>query len=251
MISSYLRIAIRHLLKNKGYTFINIAGLATGMAIALLIGLWVRDELSFDHYSTNHSRIAKGMIIQASPGQPTYMGDVITNIMGTTFRSQYKNLFTRTAQYADGGTSILLNTGDKTVTGNAIWAQSTLPAMFGFQLLRGTLPDEKDPSTAIIAQSLATSLFGNTDPIGKGVKVYNSVVFRISAVYADLPRNTTFYNTQIVMPWSNQENHYHNSSTDWNDHSEYLTHPAPPYTPYQRMPRNRPRLPPRPRTPLL
>jgi putative ABC transport system permease protein len=142
--------------------------------------------------------------------------------MGTTFRSKYKDLFTRTAQYCDGGTGILVNTGDKTVTGNAIWAQSTLPAMFGFQLLRGTLPDEKDPSTAIIAQSLATSLFGDTDPIGKSVKVYNNVVFRISAVYADLPRNTTFYHTQLVMPWYNKANQYHNSSTDWDDHSEYL-----------------------------
>src|SRR5580692_11512027 len=109
MLRSYFRIALRQLLKNKGYTFINIAGLATGMAIALLIGLWVVDELSFDHYSPNHSRIAVGMITQASPGQKTYTGDVITNIMGTTFRSQYSDLFTHTAQYADAGTGILIN----------------------------------------------------------------------------------------------------------------------------------------------
>jgi ABC-type antimicrobial peptide transport system permease subunit len=222
MIKNYFRLAWRHLVKQKGYSFINIAGLATGMAIALLIGLWIQDELSYDHYSANHSRIAKGMIIQASPGQRTYMGDVVTNIMGTTFRSQYKDLFTRTAQYADGGSGMLINTGDKTVTGNGIWAQSTLPSMFGFQLLRGALPDEKDPSTAIISQSMATSLFGNTDPIGQSIKVANNVVFRIGAVYADLPRNTTFYNTQVVMPWYNQDNKYHNSSTDWDDHSEFL-----------------------------
>jgi putative ABC transport system permease protein len=234
MIKNYFRLAWRHLIKQKGYSFINIAGLATGMAIALLIGLWIRDELSFDHYSPKHSRIAKGMIIQASPQSRPYMGDVITNIMGTTFRSQYKDLFTRTAQYCDGGTGILVNTGDKTVTGNAIWAQSTLPDMFGFQLLRGTLPDEKDPSTAIIAQSLATSLFGNTDPIGKSIKVYNNVVLRISAVYADLPRNTTFYNTQLVLPWYNKDNTYHNSSTDWDDHSQYLyVEMAPGITPAQ------------------
>ena len=221
MLKNYFVIAWRNLRNNKIYSFINIAGLATGMAIALLIGLWVQDELSFDHYSPNHSRIGVGMITQASPHE-TYTGDVITNIMGTTFRSQYSDLFTRTAQYADGGSGILINTGDKTVTGAAIWAQSTLPSMFGFRILKGSLPEEKDPSTAVIAQSLATSLFGNTDPIGKSVKVYNNIVFRIGAVYADLPRNTTFYNTQLLMPWYNQENHYHNSSTDWDDHSEYL-----------------------------
>ncbi len=222
MLRSYFRIALRQLLKNKGYTFINIAGLATGMAIALLIGLWIQDECSFNHYSPNHNRIAAGMIVQAAPGQPTYMGDVVTNIMGTTFRSQYKDLFTRTAQYADGGTGALINSGDKTVTANAIWAQSTLPSMFGFQLLRGSLPDERDPSTALISQSLATSLFGNSDPLGKTIKVANNVALRVGAVYSDLPRNTTFYNTQLVLPWYNQDNYYHNSSTNWDDHRLYL-----------------------------
>lgn len=221
MFKNYFRIALRQLLKNKGYTFINVAGLATGMAIALLIGLWIQDECSFDHYSPNHNRIAAGMIVQASHGN-SYMGDVVTNVMGTTFRSQYKDLFTRTAQYADGGTRALINSGDKTVTACAIWAQSTLPSMFGFQLLRGSLPDEKDPSTALISQSLATSLFGNSDPLGNTIKVANNVALRVGAVYRDLPRNTTFYNTQLVLPWCNQDNHYHNSSTDWDDHSLYL-----------------------------
>ena len=222
MLLSYLRIAWRHLTKNRVYSFINITGLATGMAIALLIGLYITDEFSFDHYSPNHSRIAAGMITQAAPGQQTYTGDVITNIMGITLREQYKDLFTRTAQYAGAGDGILINSGDKTVTGTAIWAQTELPAMFGFHLLDGSLPDAKDPSTALIAQSLATSLFGNTEPVGKTIKVYNDVQVRIGAVYADLPRNTTFYNVKLLMPWYNQANHYHNSSADWDDHSEFL-----------------------------
>ena len=64
MLKNYIRIAWRNLLKNRTSSIINIAGLATGMAIALIIGLWIADELSFDHYHTNHSRLAKGMIIQ-------------------------------------------------------------------------------------------------------------------------------------------------------------------------------------------
>jgi putative ABC transport system permease protein len=222
MLRNYFTTAWRHLAKNKGYSFINIAGLATGMAIALLISLWITDELSFDHYSPKHSRIAAAMITQASPGQRPYTGDVITNIMATTFRAQYSDLFTHTAQYAGAGDATLINSGDKIVTGNAIWAQSELPAMFGFQLLSGSLPDTKDPSTALISQSLAASLFGKTDPIGKTIKVYNNLEVRVGAVYADLPRNTTFYNTKLLLPWYNQQNHYHNSSTSWDDHSDYL-----------------------------
>ena len=64
MLKNYLHIAWRNLLKNRTSSIINITGLATGMAIALIIGLWIADELSFDHYHSNHSRLAKGMIIQ-------------------------------------------------------------------------------------------------------------------------------------------------------------------------------------------
>jgi putative ABC transport system permease protein len=59
MIKSFFKIAWRNLLKNKAFSLINISGLAVGMAIALLIGVWVVDELSFDSYHHNHDRIAK------------------------------------------------------------------------------------------------------------------------------------------------------------------------------------------------
>lgn len=59
MLRNYFKIAFRNLSKNQGYTFINIAGLATGMAVALLIGLWIWDELTFNRYHKNYDRIAQ------------------------------------------------------------------------------------------------------------------------------------------------------------------------------------------------
>src|SRR6478735_8737934 len=61
MIKNYFKIAIRNLLKNPGYSFINIAGLAIGMAVAIIIGLWIWDELSFDKYHQNYDSIAQVM----------------------------------------------------------------------------------------------------------------------------------------------------------------------------------------------
>src|ERR1700728_1435062 len=58
MLQNYFLLAWRHLTKKKVYSVINIAGLSTGMTIALLIGLWINDELSFDHYFPNHQRLA-------------------------------------------------------------------------------------------------------------------------------------------------------------------------------------------------
>ena len=69
MIKNYFKIAWRNLLKNKVYSFINITGLATGMAIALLIGLWIWDELSFDKYHKNHDRLAQVMLNQTMKGE--------------------------------------------------------------------------------------------------------------------------------------------------------------------------------------
>ncbi|NOS56930.1 MAG: ABC transporter permease, partial [Cyclobacteriaceae bacterium] len=59
MLKNYFKIAFRNLVKQKGYSFINIAGLATGMAVAILIGLWIWDELSYDRYHQNYDRIAQ------------------------------------------------------------------------------------------------------------------------------------------------------------------------------------------------
>src|ERR1700731_611624 len=102
MFKSYLTVAWRSLTRNKGYAAINIAGLATGMAIALLIGLWVADEMSFDHYTPNHSRIARGMVNSAAQGQ-VFTGEWVSMAMGKALRTQYADLFTRTALACGGG----------------------------------------------------------------------------------------------------------------------------------------------------
>lgn len=222
MLRSYFRSAFRHFTRNKGYSAINIVGLASGMAIALLIGLWIADELSFDDYSPNHSHIAVAMVTQRAPGQRTYTGDIIATVMGNTFRNQYHDLFSRTALTHNGGGGILIADGNKTVTGNALWVQQTLPDLFGFHILKGSSTALGDPSTALIARSLAKSLFGDADPIGRSIKTYDQLDFQIGGVYDDLPRNTTFYNIQLLLPWYNKANDYRVHNTNWDDHDSRL-----------------------------
>jgi ABC-type antimicrobial peptide transport system permease subunit len=227
MLKTYVTLAWRHLRKNRGYTTINIAGLSIGMAIALIIGLWITDELSFDHYAPNHQRLAVGMwsarLPNATKKDEFFTGTTIPVPLGTAYSTQYKDLFSRVAITDNGeGYSRLFNFGDKTVSGIALVAQPDLPGMFGFQMLSGNADATKDPSTIIIARSLATALFGKEDPIGKSVKVDNALDFRIGGVYADLPRNTTFNKLQAIIPWSNQSNNYRNQNTNWRDHNSRL-----------------------------
>jgi ABC-type antimicrobial peptide transport system permease subunit len=221
MFRNYFLLAWRHLQKNRGYSAINIAGLAVGMALTLIIALWITDEFSFDHYAPDHRRIGVAM-------HYIYMGDqnatneTIPMPWGNTFRSQYSNLFTSTALTSGSAFDGLVSYGERVVNSKAVWAQMELPRIFGFRFTKGDLASAKDPSTVLISQSLAIALFGNTDPIGKTIKGGNEINFRVGGVYEDLPRNTTFYGLQVILPWYNKGNDYRNTSTDWNDHDGAL-----------------------------
>jgi ABC-type antimicrobial peptide transport system permease subunit len=221
MFQNYFLLAWRHLGRNRGYTAINIAGLSIGMAIALVIGLWITDEANFDHYATNHSRLAAGMLNMrlnnAAKKEDFLTFERIMMPLGSTLHTQYKDLFSRVALTHPSGNR-LFNYRDKTVSGISLTAQYDLPGMFSFRMLSGNAGATKDPSTIIIAQSLATALFGNGDPMGKTVKVDNAIEYRVGGTYADLPKNTTFNGTQAIFPWGNAENAYHRDNTDWQDH---------------------------------
>ena len=219
MLKNYLLIAWRNLTKNKAYSIINIVGLGAGMAIALLIGLWITDEVNFDHYATDHSRLAQGMVIQYGNGQ-IYNGTVVATPMGQALRDKYAGFFKRTA-LTHGAGNCLCSIGDKRLRAATIYAQQDLPSMWSFHLVRGSVDALKDPSTMMISQSLSTALFGTSDPLGKISRV-DDIEFRIGAVYEDLPDNTSFYGVKAVLPWYNPANSYYIQNTDWGDHNANL-----------------------------
>ena len=219
MFKNYLLIAWRNLTKNKVYSIINITGLGIGMAIALLIGLWVADEVNFDHYAKDHSRLAQGMVIQYGNGQ-IFNGTVVATPMGQALRDKYAGLFKRTALTHDAG-NCLYSIGDKRLRAATIYAQQDLPSMWSFHLVRGAIDALKDPSTMLISQSLATALFGDSDPVGK-ISHVDDIEFRVGGVYEDLPVNTSFYGVKAVLPWYNPANSYYINNTNWGDHNANL-----------------------------
>ncbi|GGB19406.1 ABC transporter permease [Puia dinghuensis] len=218
MLKSYLTIAWRHLRKNRGFSLINITGLGMGMAITLIIGLWVADEYSFDHYHANHARIAEAMCLQAQPNHPFYTNRIASTPMGVALHG-YKDLFDKVAEVAFCGNRILA-VGDKSFSRQAAWAEPEFPEMFTFRMIHGSRSALKDLSTLMISQSMATGLFGNADPIGKTVKLDNEHSLRVGGVFEDLPANTSYHSLQIVLPWYSPINKYYNTNTDWNDHNQ-------------------------------
>jgi len=217
MLRNYFHVAIRHLRKNQGSTIINIVGLSTGMAIALIIGLWIVDELSYNHYFPDHQRIAQAMITQTTK-EDSYTGSTVTMPMGKEFRDKYHDLFSSVALTHYNGNH-LFGAGDRHLSGLAFWADYQFSEMFKPKMLHGSMASAKDPSTTLISQSLATALFGKDDPVGKTVRYDDRIDFKVGGVYEDFPRNTTFPNPAAILPWDNQENAYHANNTNWQDHN--------------------------------
>jgi putative ABC transport system permease protein len=217
MFKNYFKIALRNLRNNKAFASLNIAGLAIGMATAILIGLWVSDELNYDHYNPNYEKLAKIMITQTHGGD-TYDETTITMPLGYTLETKYKDLFKKVALISFPNLHVLAS-GDKKISGNGIYAQELFPSMFGLSILNGNMKVLKDPSSVMIAKSLAVSLFGNENPVNKTILLDNNLNMKIGAVYEDLPENSSFATTTLLLPWTNTMNNYLSNNTNWNDHN--------------------------------
>jgi putative ABC transport system permease protein len=217
MLRNNFKIAWRHLLKSKLYSSINIIGLATGMAVAMLIGLWVLDELSFDTYHTNHHRLAEIMGIESFNGQVTVEVNAAVPLAAELhgrYPGDFKNL-ALTAMNVH-----VLEAGDKKITQWGTWAQPAFPAMFSLRMVEGDQGGLKDPGSILLSQWLAKSLFGPNDPMGKLVRVDNKTNMRVTGIYEDLPQNTTLSGTDCLLAWDNKDNRGASDSAadDWSNH---------------------------------
>lgn len=199
MFRSYFKIGWRNLLRNKGYSAINIAGLAMGMAVAILIGLWMYDELSFDTYHPNHDRIAQVMqhrdfngAISTGISMPAVMGEEIRNVYGTDFKYVLQSTwnFDHTLAYGD---KIFLKTGS--------FIEPGVTEMLSLKMVAGTRDGLKDMNSILLSESVARAYFGEDDPINKILRVDNQTNVNVTGVYEDLPDNTSFRNLKFILPW--------------------------------------------------
>ena len=199
MIKNYLKTAWRNILRNKATSFINISGLAVGMAIAILIGLWINDELSFDKYHKNYNTIAQAMQSLTYNGQ-TNTDNVVSQPLANELRTTYGSNFKQVLLSSFAWTHILTS-GDKQLLKPGNFMQPAAPDMFTLNMLKGTRSGLKDPSSILLAASTAKALFGDADPINKVVKMDNKFNVKVTGVYEDLPENTTLHNLDFIAPW--------------------------------------------------
>ncbi|QDK79062.1 FtsX-like permease family protein [Spirosoma sp. KCTC 42546] len=218
MIRNYVKIAWRNLVRNKSYSAINIVGLSVGMTVAMLIGLWVYDELSFNSYHQNHDRIAQVLENETlENGVQTFSS--LPMPLSQELRTKYPNDFKYVVASTAGFEQIIAYQDKKfTKTGN--YAEAEFPDLMTLKMIKGTRSGLKDPNSVLLSESVAKALFGDADPLQKAVKIGNKYTVQVTGVYEDLPHNSAFTDVTFVAPidllFENKEdrNNWRSSSFD-------------------------------------
>jgi len=200
MIKNYFKIAWRNLVKSKGYSLINIGGLAVGMAVVVLIGLWIWDELSYNKYYKNYEKIAQVMQHQNFNGE---MATQVANpyLMASAIRNKYGSDFKYVVQSSWNGNHTLAFGENKfSKTGSFFEPEAT--EMLSLKMVRGTRGGLKEPYSILLSESVARTFFGDADPINKVLKLNNKVDVKITGVYEDFPYSTSFKEVTFMLPWA-------------------------------------------------
>lgn len=195
MIVYNFKIGFRNLRRQKGYASLNIVGLAIGIACCLFIGLFVRDELSFDEQYANAGRIFRVVTkVESRSGTNYYSGTPVP--LGPALRQEFPEV-RRAARFWQAAREVV-RTEDKAFEEEGFYfADPDVLTMFGFPLISG---DPKTalahPNSVVITQSVALKYFGQADPVGRVITVdgypVKTMPLQVTGVLKDLPENTQF-----------------------------------------------------------
>ena len=219
MLKNYLITAIRHLQRNSVYSFINIAGLSSGIACSILIFLWATDEFSFNRFHNNYNTLYKvyqnqelSGVMETQPTLPFLLKDALLAASPHIKHVSVTN-------YGEGN---LLTVGENKINkvGNAV--SEDFLKMFSFNMLMGDSTTAlTDPFSIVLSRSTAIALFGDNDPIGRFVKIDNQHELKVTGVFADVVQQSTlrfdyllplsFY--EISQPW------VENAKSSWRNNS--------------------------------
>ncbi|HEV2479752.1 MAG TPA: ABC transporter permease [Puia sp.] len=197
MFRNFLKLTYRHLLRQKGFTFINILGLTVGLTSCILIGLYIADELSYDNFHPNADRIARVTMEFSRGSSPSTQQYAQT---GTKVGPQFKRTFPAVEAFTRTyvGSAII---GDGTThfrENKCLYADSSFLSIFNFPLLKGDPNALRSTTNVLLTASAAKKYFGSTDIIGKTLRINDSKDFTVAGILQDLPRNSQLHFDMVV-----------------------------------------------------
>jgi hypothetical protein len=200
MLRNYLTVACRNLVRNRFFSLINIGGLAVGMAVAVLNGLWVWDELSFNKYHRNYDRIAQVVKRQTYNGE-TGIGQTMVYPLGTELQARYSGHFKHLVR-ASSVQEYILSAGRTKLSAGGQFMDPQGPEMLSLDMKYGSRAALGDPYAIVLSARMARALFGDRNPVNQVVTLNNETPLTVTGVYEDLPANTTFHEAEFLAPWA-------------------------------------------------
>ncbi|MGN6604098.1 MAG: ABC transporter permease [Ginsengibacter sp.] len=198
MFKNNFKIAIRNLLKNKAFSLINISGLAIGMAAAMLIFLWIQNQVSYDRFYKKTDRIYTLNNRDKFNGQ-LQAWNTTPKILAPTIKSEYPEVedAVRTS-----GCHFLFTVGDKHLNERGDFTDSAFFNVFSFPLVEGNASTAlNNINSIVLTEDFAKALFGTDRAVGKTLKIDSVDYFTVTAVMKNLPNNTAF-KFNYLLPWS-------------------------------------------------
>lgn len=199
LLGSFVKVGLRNLLRNKGTSFINIFGLSMGMAVTLLIGLWIWDELSYNSNFEHYDRIAQVFQRGESHGNKWAQSSEPVPL-AEELRRSYPEDFTYVV--ASNRASYTLSNRDKKFTEHGNCMEPDGADMLSLHMLKGNRKGLKDPASIFLSETTAKKIFGDSDPMGQVIKINNLHSVKVTGVYEDLPYSSDFRDMSFITPWS-------------------------------------------------
>ncbi len=191
MFRHNFKVGLRVLLKNKVFSLINIGGLALGMTVVLLIGLWIHDELSFNKNHENYDRIVQVLRKDKEDGMVEVNSSHVGQL-GIYLSDNYPNLFEEVTMTFYRNNPRLLTVENQTFDQIGYFFRPNAPEMLSLKMIAGTWDGISEPNGILISESLAQKFFGKENPMGQAIKMNSSAIFTVNGIFEDLPVNSTF-----------------------------------------------------------
>jgi putative ABC transport system permease protein len=207
MFTNYIKTAWRYIIRGRGYSVLNIFGLATGLAVALIIGLWVYNQYSYDKFLPGYKQLFQVRRNFYGNGDTLNFGGTSLKL-ADALRNQIPEI--KSVTETDGGSSHGLMVADKKLYLNGNQVSGDFLTMFQYPLLEGNVNNAlKDPYSIVLSEQTAKALFGNEDPLNKTVRYDNKNDLKVTAVLKDIPANSTLQ-FNFLVPFS-----YLESTDSW------------------------------------
>ena len=216
MFKTYLKFAFRNLVKKKFISFTNIIGLSCGMAVFILISLWIWNELTFDRYHDHYHRIAKVRLNITSNGE-IQTSKTVPLPLADELRANYHNDFKYVVTSSHRLNHVLAS-GEKKLLRKGVYLSAEAPEMLSLKMVKGDVSGLSDRHSILLSASTAKAFFGDADPMNKVMTIDKEQSVKVTGVFENLPDNTTFGDLAFIAPFDLYISHQKwitNISTPW------------------------------------